>query len=109
MYDRTTTTDPSKVQIDHIVPLADAWRSGAENWSTGQRQDFANDLTDPQLIAVSAGSNESKGDQDPSQWKPPNTGKWCFYARDWIQVKHVWHLTITSDERSALSDMLGTC
>ncbi|MEV0843797.1 HNH endonuclease family protein [Actinocatenispora sera] len=106
VYDQTTTTDPSKVQIDHIVPLADAWRSGAAAWTTAKRQDFANDLTDPQLIAVSASSNESKGDQNPSQWKPPNTGEWCYYARNWIQVKYVWKLTITSAEKSALSDML---
>ena len=109
VYDGTTTSDPSEVQIDHIVPLADAWRSGANNWTTAKRQDFANDLTDPQLIAVSASSNESKSDQDPSEWKPENTGEWCYYARDWIQVKYVWKLTITSAEKSALSDMLGHC
>lgn len=106
VYNQTTTTDPSKVQIDHIVPLADAWRSGAAAWTTAKRQDFANDLTDPQLIAVDASSNESKGDQDPSEWKPPSESEWCFYARDWIQVKYVWKLTITSAEKSALSDML---
>lgn len=106
VYDQTTTTDPSKVQIDHIVPLGNAWASGAKNWTTDQRQDFANDLTDPQLIAVSAASNESKGDRDPSQWLPPNTGEWCYYARNWIQVKYVWHLTITTDEKAELSDLL---
>lgn len=109
VYDGTTTTEPSKVQIDHIVPLADSWRSGSKNWTTAKRQDFANDLTDPQLIAVDAHSNESKGDQDPSQWKPENQGEWCYYARDWIEVKYVWKLTITSAEKGALSDMLGTC
>ncbi len=108
-YDDTTITVPSKVQIDHIVPLADAWRSGADTWTTAKRQDFANDLTDPQLIASSAQQNESKGDDDPSQWKPADSGYWCLYARDWIDVKTVWSLTITSDEKSALSSMLNTC
>ncbi len=109
-YDQTTTSDPSKVQIDHIVPLADAWRSGAKNWTTPQRQAFANDLTNPQLIAVSASSNESKGDQDPSEWMPPNTGEWCYYVRNWIQVKYYYHLTITSAEKSTLSSTLsGSC
>ncbi|HEY3632400.1 MAG TPA: HNH endonuclease family protein [Jatrophihabitantaceae bacterium] len=109
VYDGTTTTVPSKVQIDHIVPLADAWRSGASSWTTARRQAYANDLTDPQLIAVSASSNESKGDKDPSEWKPPSQSEWCFYARDWIQVKYVFALHITSTEKTALSSMLDTC
>lgn len=110
VYDSTYSSDPSKVQIDHIVPLADAWRSGAKNWTTSQRQAFANDLGNPQLIAVSAHSNESKGDQDPSQWMPSNTSEWCYYVRDWIQVKYYYDLTITSAEKSALSDTLnGSC
>lgn len=109
VYDQTTTTDPAKVQIDHIVPLGNAWASGASKWTTAKRQNFANDLTDSQLIAVSASSNESKGDRDPSQWKPPSQSEWCFYARDWIQVKTTWSLSITSAEKSALSSMLDTC
>jgi hypothetical protein len=92
------------------VPLADAWRSGASAWTTARRQAYANDLTDPQLIAVSASSNESKGDRDPSEWKPPNQGERCFYARYyWIQVKYVFSLHITSSEKTALSSMLDTC
>lgn len=109
VYDETTTTDPSKVQIDHMVPLADAWRSGAKNWTTAQRQAFANDLTNPQLVAVSASSNESKSDQDPSTWKPPAQSEWCFYVRDWVQVKYSYSLTITTAEKAALNDMLGSC
>jgi uncharacterized protein DUF1524 len=108
-YDGTTVTVPSKVQIDHIVPLADAWRSGADKWTTDQRKAFANDLTDPQLIASSAQQNESKGDSDPSEWKPALQSYWCLYARDWIDDKTVWKLTITSDEKTALSSMLDTC
>lgn len=109
VYDATWVSDPGDVQIDHIVPLADAWRSGADQWTTSRRQDYANDLRDPQLIAVSGSSNEDKSDQDPSQWKPSNRSDWCAYAEDWIDVKHVWGLTVTSDEKSALSSMLGSC
>lgn len=109
VYSGTTTSDPSKVQIDHIVPLGDAWASGASGWTTAQREKLANDLTDPQLIAVDASSNESKGDRDPSEWMPPLQSEWCFYARDWIQVKTVFTLTITTGEKSALSDRLDTC
>jgi hypothetical protein len=89
--------------------LGNAWASGASAWTTAKRQAYANDLTDPQLMAVSASSNESKGDRDPSAWKPPNQGEWCFYSRNWIQVKYVFALHITSTEKTALSSMLDTC
>lgn len=108
-YDGKTYTDPEKLQIDHVVPLADAWKSGAKNWTTARRQQFANDLTRPQLLAVTSSLNESKGDQDPSQWRPPSRGFWCSYASDWIAVKHYWQLTVTAAEKSALTDMVGTC
>jgi hypothetical protein len=92
-----------------MVPLANAWRSGAASWTTDQRSDFANDLDDPQLIAVSATSNRSKGDQDPSKWKPPAASSWCQYAQDWIAVKTKWKLTVNTAEKSALTDMLEKC
>jgi hypothetical protein len=108
-YDKRTFTDPSDVDIDHMVPLANAWRSGADKWDDERRGDFANDLTRPQLRAVSATSNRAKGDQDPSQWKPANRAFWCEYAADWIAVKHFWRLRVTAAEKAALSDMLDTC
>jgi hypothetical protein len=109
VYDDKTLNSPTKVDIDHVVPLANAWRSGAASWTTDRREDFANDLDDPQLVAVSAGSNRSKGDQDPSTWKPPATDNWCHYAESWIAVKTHWKLTVTTAEKSALSDMLEKC
>lgn len=108
-YDGLTLTDPSEVDIDHMVPLANAWRTGAAEWDEQRRVDFANDLDTPQLIAVSATSNRAKGDQDPSQWKPPERGYWCQYAQDWVAVKHHWELSVTSEEKAALEDMLDTC
>ncbi|WTY83759.1 HNH endonuclease family protein [Micromonospora sp. NBC_01405] len=109
VYDGRVFTDPSDVDIDHTVPLANAWRSGANEWDDAKRGDFANDLTRPQLFAVSASSNRAKGDQDPSQWKPANRSYWCKYAENWVTVKHHWRLTVTSAEKAALTDMLGGC
>jgi len=108
-YDGMVLTDPAGVDIDHVVPLANAWRSGADEWDDAKRGDFANDLTRPQLVAVSARSNRAKGDQDPSQWKPANRSYWCQYAADWVTVKHYWRLTVTSAEKAALTDMLEGC
>ena len=108
-YDGRSHTDPSDMDIDHLVPLADAWRSGADEWDDERRADFANDLTRPALRPVTSSVNRSKGDQDPSQWKPDERGEWCDYARDWIAVKHYWRLTVTTAEKSALTEMLETC
>jgi hypothetical protein len=109
VYDGKAFTDPALMDVDHMVPLANAWRSGAAGWTDVKRGDFANDLDDPQLIAVSAASNRAKGDQDPSTWKPKLPTVWCQYAKDWITVKSHWKLTVTTAEKAALTDMLETC
>lgn len=108
-YDGKKFTDPSLMDVDHLVPLADAWRSGAAKWTTERRADFANDLDRPQLIAVSATTNRAKGDQNPAQWKPPRRDVWCRYAQHWVEVKHYWRLSVTPAEKTALADMLETC
>jgi hypothetical protein len=108
-YDDKTYTELTKVDIDHLVPLANAWRSGADKWTDDKRSDFANDMERPQLFAVAASANRSKGDQDPSTWKPSNHSVWCQYAKDWVTVKAYWKLSITAKERDALSAMLATC
>ena len=101
-YDGATWTAASDLDIDHMVPLAEAWHSGASSWTTAQRQAFANDLTRPQLIAVTDNVNQSKGDQDPAEWLPSRTAYHCTYARAWVQVKHYYDLTVDSAEKSAL-------
>jgi uncharacterized protein DUF1524 len=109
LYDGRKLTKPTQVDIDHMVPLANAWRSGASAWTTDKREVFANDLDRPQLVAVSATSNRSKGDQDPSTWKPSMRSAWCGYAEDWITVKSYWKLTVTTAEKKALDEMLKEC
>jgi hypothetical protein len=108
-YDGATWSAASDVDIDHIVPLAEAWRSGASSWSTSRRQSFANDLTGPQLIAVTDNVNQAKGDQDPALWKPPLTSYWCTYAKMWVHTKYRWSLRVNSAEKTALQSMLGRC
>ncbi|MEU9121117.1 HNH endonuclease family protein [Streptomyces sp. NPDC048506] len=107
-YDGKTVDAASGIDIDHIDPLANAWRSGADEWTTERRREFANDLTHPQLIAVSASSNRQKGDQSPDQWRP-RLAYWCTYARAWVDVKYLYRLNITEPERAALEVMLDTC
>ncbi|WEW58733.1 hypothetical protein PRK78_004201 [Emydomyces testavorans] len=108
-YDGARWTKASDVDIDHVVPLSNAWKSGARAWTTARRQAFANDLSNPQLIAVTDTVNQEKGDQGPEDWQPPLASYHCTYSRMWIKVKSVYSLTITSAEKSALTDMLSTC
>ncbi|PKW13252.1 HNH endonuclease family protein [Saccharopolyspora spinosa] len=108
-YDGATWTKPSDLDIDHVVPLAAAWRSGAAKWTQDQRQAFANDLEGPQLIAVTDNVNQSKGDQTPDEWMPPEAGYHCKYASMWVGTKHKYQLTVTDAEKSALQKALNGC
>ncbi|MFI7286579.1 HNH endonuclease family protein [Streptomyces anulatus] len=108
-YDGATWSAASDVDIDHMVPLAEAWRSGASSWTTAQRQSFANDLTRPQLIAVTDNVNQSKGDKDPAEWMPPSSSYKCTYVRAWVHVKKQYNLTVDSAEKSALQSALNGC
>ncbi|MEV5881357.1 HNH endonuclease family protein [Streptomyces sp. NPDC052020] len=108
-YDGATWTAASDVDIDHLVPLAEAWDSGADAWTTTRRQAFANDLTRPQLIAVTDNVNQAKGDQDPATWMPSRTDYRCTYVRAWVQVKHYYGLSVDSAEKSALQGHLAGC
>ncbi|WP_107050547.1 HNH endonuclease family protein [Streptomyces sp. NRRL F-2580] len=108
-YDGATWTAASDLDIDHVVPLAEAWRSGANSWTTSTRQQFANDRTRPQLIAVTDNVNQAKGDLDPGKWLPPRTAYRCTYARMWVQVKQYWALSMDSGEKTALVNILNGC
>jgi hypothetical protein len=108
-YDNATWYAASDVDIDHVVPLAEAWRSGASGWTTSRRQGFANDLSRAQLIAVTDNVNQAKGDQDPAEWLPPVGSYHCMYARMWVQVKHYYGMSVDSAEKSALSGVLNRC
>ena len=110
IYDNYSTPHAEELEIDHVVALAEAWDSGANDWSSERRVQFANDLARPDaLIAVSAATNQSKSDRDPAEWMPPNDGAWCRFAAAWINQKAAWQLTIDPAERDALRNVLTSC
>lgn len=94
------------IQIDHVVALSEAWKSGAHAWPYDKRVRFANTLDN--LLAVDGPTNMSKGDGDPAAWRP-RKGYQCSYARRWIRVKHKWKLGADESEVRALTEMLGYC
>lgn len=102
-YDKVTTNNPSDFDIDHFVPLHEAWQSGAYAWSSTKRKEFANDLGFAKsLIAVTASSNRSKSDRDPPNWIPRNYDYLCEYVTSWVEVKLRWGLTADQPEIDAL-------
>lgn len=98
---------PHTVRPNH--PLTSPLQSGASSWTKDQREAFANDIEGPQLWAVTDNVNQEKSDMGPDEWKPPLEAFYCTYARSWVQVKSDYELTVTEDEKAALSEMLDAC
>ncbi|WP_089157827.1 HNH endonuclease family protein [Micromonospora sp. NBS 11-29] len=109
-YDNATWSATGDLDIDHMVPLAEAWDSGARSWTTSRRQAYANDLGDARaLAAVTDNVNQAKGDQDPATWLPPYASARCRYVGEWVAVKIRWRLTVDSAEKSALTSWANNC
>jgi hypothetical protein len=109
-YDDASWTAPADLDIDHLVPLAEAWDSGARSWTTATRQAYANDLGDGRtLVAVTDNVNQAKGDQDPAQWLPSHPPALCRYVAEWVAVKLRWRLTADTAERSRLTSLAAGC
>jgi hypothetical protein len=106
-YTAKTYTEPSDIDTDHVVPLANAWRSGAVSWDNEERERYANDPM--VLLSVEDNANQSKGDKGPEAWKPPNKAEWCNYAVRWIGIKDKYNLSVNEQEKAALIEMLEAC
>jgi uncharacterized protein DUF1524 len=110
LYDGLSFTDTAKLQIDHVVALAEAWDSGAWTWTPGRRKAYANDLAVPwPLIAVSGTTNQSKSDKDPAEWLPPAPAAECPFLSAWIATKVRWDLAVDPVEHDALATDIGAC
>ncbi|MER8199058.1 HNH endonuclease family protein [Streptomyces microflavus] len=102
-YDGQEVSSAGSLDIDHMVPLAEAWDSGASGWSASRREAYANDQgADVSLVAVTARTNRSKSDQDPADWMPPSPEAQCRYVGEWVSTKLRWGLTADDRELEAL-------
>jgi hypothetical protein len=109
-YTGETFSNPRQLDIDHLVPLAEAHRSGANSWDAVKRKAFANDLSDPRsLIAVKASANRSKSDRDPARWLPINETYRCEYVAAWVAVKERWGLFMDVEETATINRLQSQC
>ncbi|AIR98818.1 lipoprotein [Streptomyces glaucescens] len=105
--DVTFVRGRSRVDIDHVVALSDAWQKGAGQWDPGKRVAFANDPLN--LLAVDAGTNRAKGDGDAATWLPPNKAYRCTYVAAQVAVKKKYGLWVTAAEKAAMRRVLSRC
>ncbi|CAL9627077.1 HNH endonuclease family protein [Streptomyces sp. enrichment culture] len=109
-YDGQAVTDPAKLDIDHMVPLAEAWDSGASAWTAARREAYANDQdAAASLVAVTARTNRQKADQDPAAWMPPSPDAHCRYIGEWTATKLRWGLAADQAEADALAVYAEAC
>ncbi|MET9347560.1 HNH endonuclease family protein [Streptomyces termitum] len=109
-YDGQEVNDPSKLDIDHMVPLAEAWDSGASSWDAKRREAYANDQdAAASLVAVTARTNRQKADQDPATWMPPAPDAQCRYIGEWTATKLRWSLAADQAEADALKVYAEAC
>ncbi len=107
-YDEQEVTDPAKLDIDHMVPLAEAWDSGASAWDAKRREAYANDQdAATSLVAVTARTNRQKADQDPATWMPPAPNATCRYLAEWTATKLRWGLAADQSEIDAINVYAG--
>lgn len=105
-YDGVATTDPSQLEIDHVVALKEAWDSGAWSWTPARRAAFANDLSDPRTLReVTIAANRAKGDRDPSNWLPVAADQ-CRFLGDWVAIKARWGLSADPSEWGRIRNVL---
>src|SRR3954452_853429 len=97
----------SLVQIDHVVALADAWKTGAQGWNAGERLRFANDPL--VLLSVDGALNQQKRASDAASWLPPNKAYRCTYIARQIAIKRKYRLWVKPAEKSAMERVLTSC
>ena len=108
--DGDTLTNPASLDINHVVPLKEAWASGARAWTPEQRRDFANDLSDDRTLqAVSSGVNRQQGERDPASWLPNDRDAACQFVADWVAIKAAWNLSVDQLEHDAVEATLEAC
>lgn len=97
----------SAIQVDHVVPLRNAFNSGAHQWQPPRRCHYANYMGNEfHLRAVNGHENMSKGDKGPEGYMPPNAAFACQYLKEWMKIKAIWGLKVTEDEATSIVQLI---
>lgn len=107
-YTGRYVTTAAQLQIDHVVALGDAHRSGGWAWTAERKVAFANAEGD-ELVAVWGPENEAKSDDGPSEWSPPVVGYRCAYVERYVAVKVQWGLTVSPADAAAIAAQQREC
>lgn len=106
-YTGKAFTKREEIQIDHFVPLKNAYVSGAHRWSFKARCLYANFMGNRfHLKAVNATQNMKKSDRGPEGYMPPNKNYACDYLKTWLTIKFLWGLTMNDDEKNSIYQMV---
>jgi len=102
-YEGKDVSTSRDIQIDHMVPLKNAYVSGAWEWDFQTRCMYANFMGNEfHLISASGRENMRKGDRSPDQYMPPNLAYRCEYLENWLKIKLIWKLKLTPSEVEAI-------
>lgn len=100
-------TNPSLLDIDHLIPLKHVHLSGGSEWNQERKKDYANFINDPRnLTAVYRGANRQKGAKAPHEWMPSFKPYWCSYLEDWVHIKYKWNLKASTAEQKFIEKTL---
>jgi hypothetical protein len=108
-YTGETSTNPSEVEIDHLVALKEAHDSGGASWPPAKKQAFAQDLNGGNLFVVLTSPNRSKGDRDPGEWLPANKILACWYVKQWTSLKQRTGLSMDTSEAESIRLVIAAC
>ena len=106
-YKGIKISDASSIDIDHVIPLSNAARSGGQDWDKELKKEFANDPMN--LLATSAKENRTKGDKGPGEYMPPLKAYRCQYAKTYTTIAYKYGLTITKTDYETLDDAIKSC
>lgn len=99
-------TSSTQIQIDHMVPLKNAYLAGAFNWDYKTRCLYANYMgLKEHLVSAEARQNMAKGDRGPEKYLPPDLTFRCNYIKNWLMVKLIWRLNMTAEEVQAIHEV----
>jgi hypothetical protein len=106
-YTGEIITEASDIQIDHVVPLKQAYITGGFGWNKQKRCLYGNfTKTKYHLLSVKGHENMKKSDKTPAEYLPPNATYVCEYIHNWLKIKLAWRLVLGSEEGQAINKIL---